>query len=99
MIKYTLYIKKYNTEFYNIHKNGQTSILKVFDHKNKNNIDRIKWVNVDDLPKNRNVICIYRNIYDRCISSFLYLNKLTVTKSNVLNKFKKYLGILLTGKF
>ncbi|MCP4000617.1 MAG: hypothetical protein GY727_06890 [Gammaproteobacteria bacterium] len=95
----TLYCKKHNIEFYNIHKNGQTSFLNTFDHKDKSNIDRIEWIDINTLPEKRYVICIYRDIYDRCISSFLYITKSGLTEGNVLEKFKQYLIILKNHGF
>jgi len=41
----TLYSPKYNFEYYNIHKNCQTSILNTFEHKDKTN-NRIDWYKI-----------------------------------------------------
>ena len=69
----TLYSPKYNFEFYNIHKNAQTSILNTFNHPNKKDKDRIEWHITKDLPKNRITLCIIRDVYNRAISSYLYI--------------------------
>lgn len=59
----TLYSKKHNFEFYNIHKNGQSSIIKTFG---------LEWCPIETLPKDRKIICILRDPIERLISSFFY---------------------------
>jgi hypothetical protein len=62
----SLYCKESNLEFYNIHKNGQTTILNNFS---------FKWTNINDIPKERDILCILRNPYDRVISAFIHIQK------------------------
>ena len=69
----TLYSPKYNFEYYNIHKNAQTSILNTFYHHDKKVKDRIFWYKINDLPSDRKIICVLRDIYDRAVSGFLYI--------------------------
>ena len=71
----TLYSPLHNFEFYNIHKNAQTSVLNTFEHHNDKSKDRINWYDISKLPKDRKIICILRDVYDRAISSFLYILK------------------------
>lgn len=69
----TLYSPKYNIEYYNIHKTGQTSILRSMDHPDKKCTDRIEWYPVSELPENRKIVCVLRDVYSRAISSYLHL--------------------------
>ena len=110
----TLYSPLFNFEFYNIYKNAQTSILNTLNHKNKDDKNRIAWYPVKDLPKDRKIICVLRDIYDRAISSYLYILKMRqmnirplcgdsflriFNNRNILNSFNNYLQEIKNNGF